>query len=176
MKQSQYDQYPQYAVTILCVCCLLNMQLCSSLVLAIICFERKVYIYHSFIQYTGSYMFRQQSAIIRELLGSAWVTSNADQVGGILYNVWLRGLCAGVLWFRLLCFLAQLGSTTLRHTGHLNIHYMIPSIRSVFQVTNSDEPKKLPDGGRPLPKHVGACILNKGLVQFSTYAGCFWYV
>jgi hypothetical protein len=26
-------------------------------------------LYHSFIQYTGSYMFRQWSAIIRELLG-----------------------------------------------------------------------------------------------------------
>jgi hypothetical protein len=28
-------------------------------------------------------------------------------MGGISYNVWLCGLCAGVLWFRLLCFPAQ---------------------------------------------------------------------
>jgi hypothetical protein len=28
-------------------------------------------------------------------------------MGGISYNVWLRGLCAGVSWFRLLCFPAE---------------------------------------------------------------------
>jgi hypothetical protein len=38
---------------------------------------------------------------------------------------------------------------------------------------NSAESKKLPDDGRPLPKHVGACILNKGMVQFSACVGCF---
>jgi hypothetical protein len=52
-------------------------------------------------------MLRQQCAIIRELLGSVWVTWNAKQIGGISYNVCLCGLCAGVLWFRLLCFPAQ---------------------------------------------------------------------
>jgi hypothetical protein len=31
-------------------------------------------LYHSFIQYTGSYMFRQWSAIIREILGFVLVT------------------------------------------------------------------------------------------------------
>jgi hypothetical protein len=37
----------------------------------------------------------------------------------------------------------------------------------------SDESKKLPDDGRLLPKHVGAGILNKGLVQFS--ASCWLF-
>jgi hypothetical protein len=90
-------------------------------------------LYHSFIQYTESYMFRQWSAIIRELLGFIWVTLNADRIGGISYNACLCGLCAGVLWLT----------------------------------------KKLPDDGRPLPKHVWACILNKGVEQFSECVGCF---
>jgi hypothetical protein len=41
---------------------------------------------------------------------------------------------------------------------------------------NSDESKKLPDDGRPMPKHVAARILNKGVVQFSACVGCFCYV
>jgi hypothetical protein len=40
-------------------------------------------LYHSIIQYTGTHMFRQWSAIIRELLGFVWVTWNADRIGGI---------------------------------------------------------------------------------------------
>jgi hypothetical protein len=43
----------------------------------------------------------------------------------------------------------------------------------LYRMVDSDETKKLPDNGRPLPKHVGACILNKGAVQFSAYVGCF---
>jgi hypothetical protein len=90
-------------------------------------------LYRSFIQYTGCYMFQQQSAIIRELLGSFWVTRNTNWMGIISYNVWLCSLCAGLLWFHLLCFPAectQLGSTTdrtttLRHTGHVTTHCMI---------------------------------------------------
>ena len=82
-------------------------------------------LYHSFIQYTGSYMFRQWSAIIRELLGFVWVTWNADRIGGISYNVrivvCLCGLCAGVLWLRLLCFPAQLGSTTDEQTNNISL-------------------------------------------------------
>jgi hypothetical protein len=58
------------------------------------------WLYKYFILYTGSYMFRQQAAIIRELLKSFWVTWNTNRMGGISYNVWLRGLCAGVSWFR----------------------------------------------------------------------------
>jgi hypothetical protein len=55
--------------------------------------------------------------IIRELLRSFWVTWNTNRKVGISYNVWLCGLCAGVSWFRLLCFPAecicsQLWSTT----------------------------------------------------------------
>jgi hypothetical protein len=41
---------------------------------------------------------------------------------------------------------------------------------------NSDESKKLPDDGRPLPKHVGVSIFNKGVVKFSACVGCFFYV
>jgi hypothetical protein len=32
---------------------------------------------------------------------------------------------------------------------------------------------KLPDVDRPLPEHVGACILNKEVIQFSACVGCF---
>jgi hypothetical protein len=72
---------------------------------------------------------------------------------GIPYNVWFRGLCAGVLWFR----------TAHRPRNHTL--YGIPPIRFVFQVTQKD--KKLPDDGRLLPKHVEASIQNKGVVQIS---------
>jgi hypothetical protein len=41
--------------------------------------------------------------------------------------------------------------------------YDIPPIRSAFQVTQTD-PISFPDDGRLLPKHVGASILNKGVV------------
>jgi hypothetical protein len=34
----------------------------------------------------------------------------------------------------------------------------------------------MPDDDRPLPKHVGVCILNKGVVQFSACVGCFRYI
>jgi hypothetical protein len=61
--------------------------------------NNKHWLYHSFILYTGSYMFRQWPAVIRELLGSFRVTLNANRIGGVSYNVWLRGLCAGVSWF-----------------------------------------------------------------------------
>jgi hypothetical protein len=51
--------------------------------------------------------------------------------------MWLRGLCAGLSWFRLLCF---------------------------------------PDDGRLLPKHVGASMQNKGLVQSVNIVGHFYYL
>jgi hypothetical protein len=41
-------------------------------------------------------------------------------MGGISYNVWLCGLCAGASWFRLLCFPAALtddGRLLLKHVG-----------------------------------------------------------
>jgi hypothetical protein len=37
-------------------------------------------------------------------LGPSELLENTNRIGGISYNVWLRGLCAGVSWFRLLCF------------------------------------------------------------------------
>jgi hypothetical protein len=55
---------------------------------------------------------------------------------------------------------------TLPHRPHKHTLYDIPPLLSAFQVTQ-DESKKLPDDGRLLPKHVGACIMNKGVVQFS---------
>jgi hypothetical protein len=58
------------------------------------------------------------------------------------------------------------GTTTLRHTDHINIHYMIYHLFDL-KSGNSDGSKKLPDDGRLLPKHVGASILNTGVVQFS---------
>jgi hypothetical protein len=43
-------------------------------------------------------------------------------------------------------------------------------------INTCTESKKLPGDGRPLLKHVGACILNKGVVKFSACVGCFCYV
>jgi hypothetical protein len=54
-----------------------------------------------------SYMFRQYSTIIREILGSVWVDWNTDRMGGISCNLQLPGLCAGVSWFGLLRFASQ---------------------------------------------------------------------
>jgi hypothetical protein len=76
-------------------------------------------------------MFRQRSAIIRELLGSVWVTWNADQIGGISYNVCLCGLCAGVLWFRLL----HNTPAQRLHKHTLYIVYSIVYRYSIFQYT-----------------------------------------
>jgi hypothetical protein len=55
------------------------------------------------------------------------------------------------------------GTTTLRHTGHINVHYMIYHLLICIS-SNSDGSKKLPNDGRLLPKQVGACILNKGVI------------
>jgi hypothetical protein len=54
--------------------------------------------------------------------------------------------------------------------------FMCYTTYSICISSNSEESKKLPDNGRPLPKHVGACILNKGVVQFSACVGCFCYI
>jgi hypothetical protein len=50
-------------------------------------------------------------------------------MGGISYNVWLRGLCAGVLWFR---------RDTPAHRPRKHTLYDIPLSRFVFQVTQKD--------------------------------------
>jgi hypothetical protein len=96
---------------------------------------------------------RQQFAVIRELLGFVWVTWNAEQIGGVSYNVSLCGLCAGVLWFCLLCFLCagvlwfcllcfpahnKRNHTTPAHRPHKLTLYDTPPICSVFQVTHTD--------------------------------------
>jgi len=83
---------------------------------------------------------------------------------GIPYNVWLRGLCAGLSWFRLLCFQAETRNLTLWYTTH-----------SICISSNSEGSTKLPDDGRLLPKHVGASIYNKGLVQSVHIVGHFYY-
>jgi hypothetical protein len=49
----------------------------------------------------------------------------------------------------------------------LSVIYFRYTTYSISISSISDESWKLPDDGRPLPKHVGACIFNKGVVQFS---------
>jgi hypothetical protein len=44
--------------------------------------------------------------------GSVWVTWKYRSIWWYIIQCWLSGLCAGVSWFRLLCFPAQLGTTT----------------------------------------------------------------
>jgi hypothetical protein len=68
----------------------------------------------------------------------------------------------------------RIGTKTLRHTGHLTkpTLYDIPPNHSVFS-RNSEGSKKLPDDGRLLPKHVGAGIKNKVVVQISAYCWSF---
>jgi hypothetical protein len=51
-------------------------------------------------------------------------------------------------------------------TGHVTTHYMITT-HSICISSNSEDSKKLPDDGRLLPKHVGASIHNKRVVQIS---------
>jgi hypothetical protein len=46
---------------------------------------------------------------------------------------------------------------------------------SICISSNSEESKKLPDNGRLLPKHVGASIQNKGVVQSVHIVGHFYY-
>jgi hypothetical protein len=59
------------------------------------------------------------------------------------------------------------------HINPLSVIYFRYTTYSICISSNSDESKKLPDDGRQLSKHVGACILNKGVVQFSAYVGFF---
>jgi hypothetical protein len=98
------------------------------------------WLYHSFIPYTGSYMLRQLPAIIRELLSSFWVTWNTHRMGGISYNVWLRGLCAGVS----VVLLSAAGKHTRQnhntpaHRPRNHTLNDIPPIRFVFQVTQGN--------------------------------------
>jgi hypothetical protein len=49
----------------------------------------------------------------------------------------------------------------------LPVIYFRYTTYSTCNSSNSDVYKRLPDDGRPLPKHVGACILNIGVVKFS---------
>jgi hypothetical protein len=101
-------------------------------------------------------------ACSRELIRSFWFTLNANWMGGISYNVWLRDLCAGLSWFPADC--TQLGSKTD------NVWY---TTRSICISSNSEGSKKLPDDGRLLPKHVGASMQNNGVVQISEYCWLF---
>jgi hypothetical protein len=45
----------------------------------------------------GSYMFRQNSAILREQLGSFLSYFNVKMVGGKSWNVWYRPMCQRVV-------------------------------------------------------------------------------
>jgi hypothetical protein len=59
--------------------------------------------------------------------------------------------------------------TEPQHSGtQVTLTYIIwYTAYSICILSNSDGSKKLPDDGRLLPKYVGACILNKGVVQFN---------
>jgi hypothetical protein len=100
-------------------------------------------------------------------------------MGGMSYNVWLRGLCAGVSWFHLSCF--QAGAFRLMHSAgkhnrqnhdtpahgpYNHTLYDITPVRFVFQVTQTD-PRSSLMIERLLPEHVGASIWNKESVQVS---------
>jgi hypothetical protein len=90
-------------------------------------------------------------------------------MGGISYNVMLRGLCAGLSWFRLLYFPAE-------HTGHVTPHIIRYTTHSICISNNSEGSKKLPDNGTLLSIHAGASILNKGMVKSVHIVGHFYYV
>jgi hypothetical protein len=77
-------------------------------------------------------------------------------MGGISYDVWLGGLCAGLSWFHLLCFPTECICTTIRHTGRVTTH-------SICISNNSEGSKKLLDDDRLLPKHVRASLWIKEL-------------
>jgi hypothetical protein len=64
------------------------------------------------------------------------------------------------------------GTTNIRHTGHVTIHYMIYHPFDLY----SEGSKKLPDDGRLLPKYVGVTIWNKGVVQSVHIVGHIYYV
>jgi hypothetical protein len=59
---------------------------------------------------------------------------------------------------------------TLQHIPHI-IRY---TTHFICISSNSERPKKLPDDGRLLPKHVGASIQNKGVVQSVHSVGYFY--
>jgi hypothetical protein len=101
------------------------------------------WLYHSFILHTGSYMIRQQPAIIRELIRSSWVTLKYKS------DRWYVIQCVD-MWP--VCQIDMV----LAHTRTSRSHtlYDIPPIWFVFQ-SNSGGSNKLPDVGRLLPKYVG---------------------
>jgi hypothetical protein len=70
-------------------------------------------------------------------------------MGGASYNVWLRGLCAGLSWLRLvLCVV----------TWCVAIHNILSTAP---QLSISQKALgTLPEDGNVIPKHVGATIDN----------------
>jgi hypothetical protein len=66
-------------------------------------------------------------------------------MGGISYNVWLRGLGAGVSW---------------NHAtpAHWPRNHTLYTTHRICILSNSEGSKKLPDDGRLLLKDVGASI------------------
>jgi hypothetical protein len=71
-------------------------------------------------------------------------------------------------------YIIQCVVTTNRHTGHVPTRYMIHT-HSICISSNSEGCRKLPDDGRLLPKHAGASIWNKGVVQSVHIVGHFYY-
>jgi hypothetical protein len=99
----------------------------------ITCSKNKQHMHWIVLLLYSIYRLLHVSAVVCHHQGASWICLiywNADQMGGISYNISLCGLCAGVLCFHLLCFLVQLESTTngtitLWHTDHINLYYMI---------------------------------------------------
>jgi hypothetical protein len=81
--------------------------------------------------------------------------------------------CISRCYLVIICFIIHKVSYTLIL---LPVIYCRYTIYSICISSDSDESKKLPDDGRPLPKHVGASILNKGVVQLNECIDCFCYV
>jgi hypothetical protein len=55
----------------------------------------------------------------------------------------------------------------INNMSKVSVIYFRHTAYSICISSNSEGSRKLPDNGRLLPKHVGASILNKGVVQFS---------
>jgi hypothetical protein len=86
------------------------------------------------------YWLLHVSAVAYHHQGASWIRLcyiKYNRIGGISYNVWLRGLCAGVSWFLLLCFPAGNHDTPSHRL--LNQHYVIyHQIDLYFHVTQTD--------------------------------------
>jgi hypothetical protein len=136
-------------------------------------------LYHSFIQYTGSYSITLCYRILHFTFLPPWTYSvyytflpYFNSLYIMLSLCHFNSLYIPLLLCHSICFIIHKVFYTLIL---LSVIYFRYTTYSICISSSSDESKKLPDDGRLLPKHVGACVLNKGLVQFSACVGCFRY-